>query len=542
MNGALGEGVLPGLLRELYVGRKSGMLALHRGPDRRGFRFRNGHIVNADTSVREDRMGEVLVRHGHLTAPDLKRAIGFAVRDGKKLGTVLVELGLLKADQIEDALALHVHEILSKVFSWSDGTYEFTPEDAAAPVMGDTTLKVTTGELVLEAARAVTDPDVVRYNLGDIDRILGLANDPLLRFQRVTLTPADGYVLSRVDGTLSAREIVAMISLPREETHKSLFALLSTGMIEYLPLPPKPRPADAKKKAMPVQMAAAPAPELPPVVLPPPPTAAESAARAAEHAAAAQDDPRRMEILEAFTALKHRTHFQVLGLERTATEAQVKEAYFRLARRFHPDVHHDPALADLRDKIEAIFVRLGEAYEVLRNPRIRAKYENQISPTPATPAPAANAPAPPAVNREQEAKDAAIAIKRAGRLLSSEMYWDAIQVLEPAVLRAVGKPRQEGRVLLARAYMKNVNWLKQGEELLQEVMKEDPSHAEACLLLAQIYRDQGLKTRAAHMLRKAVELLPDNLEVRAELEKLTEHEPETGAARSGLLKRLFTRG
>jgi tetratricopeptide (TPR) repeat protein len=542
MNGALGEGVLPGLLRELYVGRKSGMLALHRGPDRRGFRFRNGHIVNADTSVREDRMGEVLVRHGHLTAPDLKRAIGFAVRDGKKLGTVLVELGLLKADQIEDALALHVHEILSKVFSWSDGTYEFTPEDATAPVLGDTTLKVTTGELVLEAARSVTDPDVVRYNLGDIDRILGLASDPLLRFQRVTLTPADGYVLSRVDGTLSAREIVAMISLPREETHKSLFALLSTGMIEYLPLPPKPRPTDAKKKAVPVQMAAAPVPELPPVVLPPPPTAAESAAQAAEHAAAAQDDPRRMEILEAFIALKHRTHFQVLGLERTATEAQVKEAYFRLARRFHPDVHHDPALADLRDKIEAIFVRLGEAYEVLRNPRIRAKYESQINPTPATAAPAANAPAPPAVNREQEAKDAAVAIKRAGRLLSSEMYWDAIQVLEPAVLRAVGKPRQEGRVLLARAYMKNVNWLKQGEELLQEVMKEDPSHAEACLLLAQIYRDQGLKTRAAHMLRKAVELLPDNLEVRAELEKLTEHEPETGSARSGLLKRLFTRG
>jgi tetratricopeptide (TPR) repeat protein len=543
MNGALGEGVLPGLLRELYVGRKSGMLALHRGPDRRGFRFRNGHIVHADTSVREDRMGEVLVRHGRLTPSDLKRAIGFAVRDNKRLGTVLVELGLLPSDQIEDALALHVHEILAKVFSWSDGTYEFSVEQATDPVVGDTTLKVTTAELILEAARSVTDPDVVRYNLGDIDRVLGLASDPLLRFQRVTLTPADGYVLSRVDGTLSAREIVAMISLPREETQKSLFALLSTGMIEYLPVPPKARPADAKKRpAAPVQMAAAPVPELPPVVLPPPPTAAEAAAQTAEHAAAAHDDPRRMEILEAFTGLKHHTHFQVLRLERTATEAQVKEAYFRLARRFHPDVHHDPALADLRDKIEAIFVRLGEAYEVLRNPRIRAKYEIQINPPPATQAPAANAPAPPPVSKETEAREAAAAIKRAARLLSSEMYWDAIQVLEPAVLRAVGKPRQEGRVLLARAYMKNVNWLKQGEELLQEVMKEEPGHAEACLLLAQIYRDQGLKARATHMLRKAVELLPDNAEVRAELDKLTEQEPEAGAARSGLLKRLFTRG
>ena len=68
----------------------------------------------------------------------------------------------LKADQIEDALALHVHEILSKVFSWSDGTYEFAEEEGTDPSYGDTTLKVTTGELILEAARSVTDPDVVR--------------------------------------------------------------------------------------------------------------------------------------------------------------------------------------------------------------------------------------------------------------------------------------------------------------------------------------------------------------------------------------------
>ena len=289
------------------------------------------------------------------------------------------------------------------------------------------------------------------------------------------------------------------------------------------------------------QLAAVPAaPELSPIVLLPP-TAEEAAAQTAAHAAIAQDDPRRMEILEAFTALKHHTHFQVLGLERASTEAQVKEAYFRLARRFHPDVHHDPALADLRDKIEAIFVRLGEAYEVLRNPRIRAKYESQIAPPKGTAA-APSAPAPVSVDPAVEAREAAAAIKRAARLVTSEMYWDAIQVLEPAVLRAQGKPRQEGRVLLARAYMKNVNWLKQGEELLLEVLKEDPGHAEAYLLLAQIYRDQGLKARAAHMLRKAAELLPDNLEVRAELEKMTEHEPDAAPGRSGLLKRLFTRG
>src|SRR5262249_36163001 len=203
---------------------------------------------DAESNARDDRMGEVLVRHGRLTAADLKRATGFALRDKKRLGLVLIELGLLGADQLEDALALHVHESLTKVFTWKDGTYDFAPGTDTGPVVTDTTLKVSTGELILEAAHAVSDPDVVRYYLGDIDRILGLATDPLLRFQRVTLTPADGYVLSRVDGTLSAREVVAMIPLPPEEVQRSLFGLLSTGMVEFLPLPPKKKPAAPARK------------------------------------------------------------------------------------------------------------------------------------------------------------------------------------------------------------------------------------------------------------------------------------------------------
>ena len=40
----------------------------------------------------------------------------------------------------------------------------------------------------------------MRYALGDIDRVLALSSDPLLRFQKLTLSPTDGFVLSRIDG------------------------------------------------------------------------------------------------------------------------------------------------------------------------------------------------------------------------------------------------------------------------------------------------------------------------------------------------------
>lgn len=62
---------------------------------------------------------------------------------------------------------------------------------------------------------------------------------------------------------------------------------------------------------------------------------------------------------------KFLTHYQVLGLSRTATEREVKIAYRKAARIAHPDRGGDPAL----------FRRITEAYEILADPAKRQKYD-----------------------------------------------------------------------------------------------------------------------------------------------------------------------
>ena len=130
------------------------------------------------------------------------------------MGEVLVEMGALKWERLGDALALQVRELLLQVFSWTDGRYELEPRAEAA---GHATLKHSTGEMILEAVRGVRGAAAVRHGLGNLDCTVILSTDPLLRFQRLTLSAADGYVLSRVDGIATAREIVAMIPLPEAE-------------------------------------------------------------------------------------------------------------------------------------------------------------------------------------------------------------------------------------------------------------------------------------------------------------------------------------
>ena len=589
VQGALWEGVLPGVLRGLYVGRRTGVLSFVRGDERCGVRFRLGNILSADTTVRENRLGETLVRQGRLTPGDLKRAVGFALRDGKRLGAVLMDLGLVDAPGLEEAVTAQAHQVLLHVFSWSEGSYEFHEESADQLLDGDVTLRLSTGELILQAARSVRDPDVVRYNLGDIDRVLSLSADPLLRYQRISLSPVDGYVLSRVDGTLSAREVIQITPLPPEDVQRSLFGLLSTGVLEYLAVPARPKAPPAERAAGPAsvrppqaparaeaEVTSGPLPEDLPVAEEPPPTqvwpslaelgglpretspdeppptqvwpslaelgglpretspdeppptqvwptlqefqglgGAASPAESAPTQRLAPVDTRRLEILEVHDGLAYRTHFEVLGVPRDATEAQVREAYFRLAKRFHPDVHHDAALSDLRDKLEEVFTRLGEAYEVLCSPRMRASYERELAPREGVEARSSAAGDP-----EREAELAAEAIRKGGESLAQERYWEAIRLFESAIPRAEGAVKQQARVLLARAYAKNPGWVKQGEELLLAVLREEPDHLDALLQLGRIYKGQGLRSRALSTLRRVLDLDPAREEARGLIAEL----------------------
>ncbi len=78
------------------------------------------------------------------------------------------------------------------------------------------------------------------------------------------------------------------------------------------------------------------------------------------------------------------THYQLLGIDRRVDAKEIKRAYFKVSKDFHPDTFFRKEIGPFKPRVVTLFKLISNAYEVLSNPQKRAAYDATLpyEPTP----------------------------------------------------------------------------------------------------------------------------------------------------------------
>jgi curved DNA-binding protein CbpA len=387
---------------------------------------------------------------------------------------------------------------------------------------------------MLSGVRRMGDTANFRAVLSDLNRVLRYSDSPVSVNNKVTLSPEEGFVLSRVDGTSTISEILTVSPLSEEQTLRCIYGLILTGVLEtegkteHRSVPPKK--VETKPRAP------EPIPEVREREKIEDGTRQDQQAAPDQSASEPSVEEKALveEISSKLASVKAATLYEILGVSQGAGEAEIRTAYYDLARKYHPDRHHFRQLPAVRDSLEELFLRVTEAYQALSNPGKRRLYDGKMQqkstakqsatkPAPSKAKPKTETPKPePAALKSPEAM-AENWYKMGKDHYYSMSYFNAVQCLREAV--RLDPEKSSHHKLLARALTKNPKWRKEAESHYRQALKKDQFDLECYLGLAEIYEASAMTSRAFKMYQIVLGFDPDNKVAGA---KLYDNNKESG--------------
>jgi DnaJ-domain-containing protein 1 len=511
------------LIHEISEARLSGALRLARERFKAVVYFDAGQIVAALTNLRSFRLVEILRRGGTLDATRLGEVVGERMND-EQAAVALVRAGLLSPADLKRLQERQASDVLRELLGWTEGEWEFDPR---VRVAGGYRTRVDAPRLLIESARNFP-PEFVSSRMGDDGETVTPTEGALERAERgVQLLPAEAFVLSRVSAPSSLGEVVAVSGLPEAETRRAVYALTLGGLLARGRWP-RALPDDVLRAAARLAQADAQRGEQ---------ESAQKVQPEARPAEPVEEADRRGTVEELLALARGTTHYEVLGVARSASPDDIKRAYYSLARRLHPDRFRRDADAAAQQKIDAAFARIAQAYDTLKDSSARAAYDLKLSKQRSAPrreesAPraeskgaqsaASNAAAPGPFGDSAQAGDAEQKFQQGFAALRRGDGGVARELLAEAVRLA---PRQARyRAYFGRALSLDKSGRRQAEAELQAAIALDPSNVSYHVMLAELYRDVGLRRKAEDVVARALSLDPrhaDSLRLLEELRRAT---------------------
>jgi hypothetical protein len=483
------------IFRDLYLGESSGVLHLsHAGVEKRVL-FDRGMILCAESAAEDEDLGRRLVAEGKLSAGALaeaRRSIG----DPGDLAQVLVNRGLIGKEALSQTVRAILDRVIASVFRWEGGTARFVEVPLRQEILETDILS--TFEVILEGIGGMVGFEVLRDALRGLENRLRVRVTPPIPLERLALSPAHGFILSRVDGTGSLNDILSILP-PGEEDLASrfLYGLLLMGLIEHVP----------------------------PLVEGP----FRVTTLLSDHVTHLEVEARQeTSVLKKYRGMKDQTADQILGVTPSATREQVETAYREMKERFSRDRMAPHVREKLRDELAVIESRLVEAYLLLCHAR-SAEPAGVRQEVPADGGAVGLGDLFVRVEMdktstkkviEENEKLADSYFTQARKYARDGDYYNAIQYAKLAVSFAPEDARFY--FLMADCQIRNpdARWQRLAEQNYVKAAELDPWNADYLVSLGRFYKRRGLMLRARKQFERALETVPGHPAAAEELANL----------------------
>lgn len=227
IKGSLKEAGLADVCQLLAMGQKTGCLSV---TDRSRFGqiyFDRGRITFATIVNRRDRLGDLLVREGHIDHATLQAAVDAqAAEPDRRLGELLLERGALDPDTLTACIQRQIEEAIYYLFTWKRGSFYF--EVGKTPEGGEVVVSVNPESLLLEGARRVDEWSVIEEKIPSLDLIYEVDRERLGE-ARLDLTKEQEVLAELLDGTRTVEEAAEGSGFGEFQTGKALYGLLQAG-------------------------------------------------------------------------------------------------------------------------------------------------------------------------------------------------------------------------------------------------------------------------------------------------------------------------
>ena len=465
----------------------------------------------------EETLGQVLLARKKITAEQLEALKQQAGGDYGKVEQQLLSGAIVPATQIPELLALQTGVKIKQLMSLVRGVYEFMPQPTDNIPEKALLSPLSPAKVLTEGVSEYYPESRVKKEFPGIEKMaLALAPDFQERLADFGLSP---QVLRWLRG-LPASVNLQTATRTKLMSEKAAFALFLAFYFAGLLAPegevdfpigrayqaekeaskPEKKPAAEEKPAEKAAPAPAPKKEEPKLPI------EERLDREMTDADLLSELDAFMDVAEA----KDKNHFDLLGVNENTSTTKIKQVYFKLAKRFHPDSRPDLFQGEAREKVEELFTKISEAYNVIGESESRVNYARALK----------SNVSQADMDKATRAIEAEMEFQKAEVLLRRSAWKPALELLDRAVQLQPDEPEYRLYRAWANYKVQGIGEAANARREMENILEQRPQAADGHFFLGQIAREDGRLDDAERYFEQAAKLKPNDVDIKRELQIL----------------------